>query len=187
MVGFSAVAEDYIPRIAPEVSYIDGPAGDIPNVQVDGYRTSSSEGILISDGMELCFHSKSLPTARLVWHCPFVAVYTSKDGTLNGPDFMEYALIRFDGENWEAAEGVENKLIVVKNDGFTGWDVWKVMNRIGFDCKVSFKRSGNTITVTTENGGISIKNITTIGEEQKDVYVALTGDQCAITNIRIKR
>lgn len=183
----TAVADDYIPRIAPEVSYIEEPAGDIPNVQVDGYRTSSSEGILISDGMELCFHSKSLPTARLVWHCPFVAVYTSKDGTLNGPDFMEYALIRFDGENWEAAEGVENKLIVVKNDAFTGWDVWKVMNRIGFDCKVSFKRSGNTITVTTENGGISIKNITTIGEEQKDVYVALTGDQCAITNIRIKR
>ncbi|MBO4532770.1 MAG: HD domain-containing protein [Treponema sp.] len=183
----SAVTEDYIPRIAPEVSYITEPAGDIPNVQVDGYRTAAAEGILISDGMELSFHSKSLPTARLVWHCPFLAVYSSKDGKLNGPDFMEYALIRFDGENWEAADGVENKLVVVKNDGFTGWDVWKVMNRIGFDSKVFIQRKANVITVTTENGGISIKNTTTLDQDIKDVYVALTGDQCALTNIRIKR
>ena len=181
----TVVTEDYIPRIAPEISYIQGPVGDIPNVQVDSYRTASSEGIPIIDNMQLSFHAQSLPTARLVWHCPFLAVYSSKDGTINGPGFKEYALIRFDGENWDAGEGVDNKLIVNKNDAFTGWDVWKVMNRIGFDCTVSFKRKGNTITVTTENGGISIKNITTIAEDVKDVYVALTGDQCALTNIKI--
>ena len=136
--------------------------------------------------MQLTFHTKSLPTARLVWHCPFIFLYSSKDGTINGPGFMEYALIRLDGENWDSKDGVENKLLVHKGDDFTGWDVWKVMNRIGFDCSVQISRKGNTLTVTTENGGISIKNITNLSEDSKNLYVALTGDQCALTNIRIK-
>lgn len=181
------IEPSYIPRIAEEISYIDVPAGDIPNVQVDGYRTDSSEGIPFDDEMEISFHSKSLPTARLVWHCPFVVLYTSDDATVNGPGYREFALIRFDGENWETDDRLENKMIVSKNASFTGWDVWKVMNRIGFDCTVTFKRKGNVLTVFTENGGISIKNITTLDQSVKNVYVTLTGDQCAITNIRIKK
>lgn len=181
------IEPSYIPRIAEEISYIDVPAGDIPNVQVDGYRTASTEGIPFTDEMEISFHSKSLPTARLVWHCPFVVLYTSDDKTVNGPGYREFALIRFDGENWETDDRLENKMIVSKNASFTGWDVWKVMNRIGFDCTVTFKRKGNVLTVFTENGGISIKNITTLDQSVKNVYVTLTGDQCAITNIRIKK
>ena len=177
----------YIPRIAEEISYIDVPAGDIPNIQIDGYRTACAKGIPFTDGMEISFHSKSLPTARLVWHCPFVVLYTSAYQTVNGPGYREFALIRFDGENWESDDSVKNQMIVNKNDDFTGWDVWKVMNRIGFDCTVSFKRKGNILTVLTENGGISIKNITTLDQSVKNVYVTLTGDQCAITNIRIKK
>ena len=57
----------------------------------------------------------------------FITFHTSQP--VNGPGFMEYALIRLDGENWDSDEGVENKLVVHKNDSFTGWDVWKVMNR----------------------------------------------------------
>ena len=180
------VAQNYITRIADEVSYITGPVGDLPNVQIDGYRTASSPGIPVTDDMQLTFHTKSLPSARLVWHCPFILLYSSKDGIINGPGFMEYALIRLDGENWDSKDGVENKLLVHKGDAFTGWDVWKVMNRIGFDCSVQISRKGNTLTVTTENGGISIKNITNLSEDSKNLYVALTGDQCALTNIRIK-
>ena len=181
------IDSSYIPRIAEEISYIDVPAGDIPNIQVDGYRTASTEGIPFTNEMEISFHSKSLPTARLVWHCPFVVLYTSDDATVNGPGYREFALIRFDGENWETDDRLENKMIVSKNASFTGWDVWKVMNRIGFDCTVTFKRKGNVLTVFTENGGISIKNITTLDQSVKNVYVTLTGDQCAITNIRIKK
>ena len=59
------------------------------------------------------------------------------------------------------------------------------MNKKGFDCTVRIHREENKITVTTENGGISIKSITTIKEMPPEIYVALTGDQCAITNIRI--
>jgi hypothetical protein len=39
----------------------------------------------------------------------------------------------------------------------------------------------------TENLGIAISSVTTILDDVQDVYVALTGDQCAITNIRVSR
>ena len=176
----------YIPRIAEEISYINVPAGDIPNIQVDGYRTASSEGIPITDGMQITFHSKSLPTARLVWHCPFIVIFYSDNKKIEGPGYREFALIRFDGENWESDDEVENKLIVNRSDKFEGWEGWKECNRQGIDCTVTFQRKGNKVTAFTENAGISIKNITTLDETVKDVYVSLTGDQCAITNIKIQ-
>ena len=39
----------------------------------------------------------------------------------------------------------------------------------------------------TENHGIGIESVTTILDDVDDVYVALTGDQCALTNIRVSR
>ena len=181
------IDKDYIPRIAEEISYISGPAGDIPNVQVDGYRSDATDGIPITDGMKIIFHTLSLPTARLVWHCSFIDIFCSDDKRPNGPGYKEYALIRLDGENWESNGMSENKLLVNKLDDFDGWDTWKDANKKGFDCTVRFKREGNVITTFTENMGISIKNTTKVIEEGDDVYVSLTGDQVAITNIRIIR
>ncbi len=181
------VSEDYIPRIAELISYIDGPEGDIPSVQIDGYRTAHTEGIPVKEGMEISFHTKSLPTARLVWHCAYLVLYWSADQKPTGKPYMEYALIRLDGEFWDAENVASNKMSAHKLNNFEGWESWKKANMEGFDCTVSFKRDGNKITATTENLGISIKNVTTIIEEKDEVYLTLTGDQCVITNIRIKR
>ena len=41
--------------------------------------------------------------------------------------------------------------------------------------------------MTTNNLGISIINSTIIQDHNTDIYVALTGDLCALTNIRIIR
>ncbi|MBO4904172.1 MAG: diguanylate cyclase, partial [Lachnospiraceae bacterium] len=102
-----------------------------------------------------------------------------------GDEYKEYALIRLDGENWESDDLANNKTIVDINDDFMGWDAWKEENKKGFDCTVSFQRDGNKIITTTENLGISLNVTTTIVEDIFDVYVSLTGDQCALTNIRI--
>ena len=53
------------------------------------------------------------------------------------------------------------------------------------DCKIELHREGNKITVFTENSGIAIKSITTIKADAPEIYVSLTGDQVAITNIHI--
>ena len=59
------------------------------------------------------------------------------------------------------------------------------MNKEGIDCQVTFEREGDSVTVTTENLGIFVKNVTTVLDGSKKLYAALTGDQCAITNIKI--
>ncbi len=179
------VPDDYIPRIAEEISYIDGPTGDLPNIQVDGYRYAQTDGIPIKDGMKITFHTMSLPTARLIWHCAFLDIFYSEDRRPEGETYKEYALIRLDGENWESEGTAENKLIVNLSEDFAGWDEWREKNKEGYDCTVTFKRTDHKIVTHTENLGIEIINTTTIQDEPEELYVALTGDQCAITNIRI--
>lgn len=178
---------DAIPRIAEKVSFIDGPAGDIPNIEVNGYRTTSTDGIPITDGMEITFHAFSLPTARLVWHCPFIDIFTSDDGTVTGDNYHDYTLMRLDGECWEADEDCDIDLQVIKNDDFVGWENWKAYLREGFDCTVRFEIKDDKIITRTENGGISIRNISEIRGDPPVIYACLSGDQCAITNIRIRR
>ncbi len=180
------VPEDYIPRIAEEISYINGPEGDIPNIQIDGFRSASTQGIPITDGMKITFHTMSLPTARLVWHCAFVDLFYSPDRMPYGDEYREYALIRLDGENWESQKVSRNKLIVSFEDDFDGWDEWKKANKRGYDCTVTFRRDGNKIITSTKNLGIVTKNTTTVLDPVEEVYVSLTGDQCALTNIRIE-
>ncbi len=181
------VPPDYIPRIAEKISYIGGKAGNIPNVQIDGQRTAATEGVPIDGKMKVGFHTMSLPTARLVWHCPYIVIFTSKDGKVNGEDYREYALIRLDGENNIQNPHVDNRMILNKLDEFAGWDNWKAENKKGYDCEAVIVRQGSRITTTTENFGLQIKNITTVLDDVEDLYFALTGDQCAITGINVTK
>ena len=179
---------DAIPRIAEEICYTkDQPVGDIPNLEVDGPRESSSQGIPILDGMTLTFHSMSYNTARLVWHCPYLCIFSSADGLTNGSGYREYLLLKLNGENWDSAEDADNHIDVKQTDDFVGWTKWLEKNKQGIDCTVTIKRSGNKVTMHTENLGISLHSVTTIRDGTSDLYLALTGDQCAISNIRIRR
>ena len=180
------VAQDAIPRIAEEVSYIRGcPQGDIPNVQIDGWCTSCTQGIPLTGDMKLSFHSTSLPTARLVWHCPYVRLYTSSDGKVSGEGYREFLILRLDGESWESDDHAVNETTIEHTRSFPGWDVWKETNKQGLDFEVMIRRTGSSVEMTTENLGISILNRTTILDEVDDLYVALTGDQVAITEIHV--
>ena len=180
------VEPDCIPRIAEEISYIrDCPQDDVPNVQVNHWRSAATRGIPVTGNMQLAFHTQSLPTARLIWHCPYVSVFTSKDGTVGGEGYCEFLLLRLDGESWESDEHAVNQVECDHTGAFDGWNTWKEKNREGFDCRVDIQREGRTITMSTENLGVRVDSVTTIKDEVSDIYVALTGDQCALTDIRI--
>ncbi len=179
------VPDDYIERIAEEISFIDGPEGDVPNLQVDGHRSASTKGIPLTDGLKLAFHTKSLPTARLIWHCPYVDIFRSKDGIVYGEGYHEYVIMRLDGENIEGSGGSENMTIVKRTDDFKGWDAWKQANKDGFDCMITFKKEGNKINMITDNYGLYLLGTCVVTDGGDNLYVALTGDQCAITDIRI--
>ena len=66
--------------------------GDIPNIQINGYRAESTKGVPVRDGMKIVFHTMSFPTARLVWHCSTCVIFSSDDGTVKGPNYKEFAL-----------------------------------------------------------------------------------------------
>jgi len=177
-----------IPRIAEEISYIKGcPEGDVKNIQVDSWRSESTEGIPVGKGMTLKFHTMSFPTARLVWNCPYVSIFTSSDGKVNGNNYREYMLLRLDGESWESDKHVDNKISVVRTPEFESWDVWMEKNRQGLDCTVTIKREKNRITMETVNLGLSIKVETVIRDDIKEAYASITGDQCAVTDIHVQR
>ncbi len=178
--------EEYIPRIAEEISYIHGcPEGDLPNLQIDGWRSRTTKGIPVTDSLRITFHAQSLPTARLIWHCPFITLFTSEDGTADGPGFREFLLLRLDGENWESDKHAENEVHIDHTRDFPGWNAWKEVNRNGMDCTVTIRRDGSRVTMETNNLGIAIDTITTIMDDVSELFVALTGDQCALTDIRI--
>ena len=181
------ISEDYIPRIAERISFIkDCPQGDIPNVQIDRWRSAATKAIPVDGDIRIRFHATSLPTARLVWHCPFVCVYTSEDHKINGKGFREFAFIRLDGENWESDANATNQVVINRSSEFPGWNEWKTIFRNGIDCEVSIMREGNQVIVFTNNLGIAIRCTTTIHDDVEHIYAALTGDQCTITNIRIE-
>ena len=178
------IDKDAIPRIAEEISYIRGcPEGDVPNVQVNRWRSSSTEGMKLTGNMKLTFHGRSLPTARLVWHCPYISLYTSKDGKVNGEGYREFLLLRLDGESWDSDTHARNEARIEHTHAFPGWNVWKDANRQGIDWEVLIRRDANSVEMETETLGILIINKTTIMDEVDDLYVALTGDQVALTDI----
>ena len=182
------VGADHIPRIAEKISFIKGcPEGDVPNVEIDGWCDESTKGIPVKDGMDLTFHSMSLPTARVVWHCPFIKVFSSDDGLVNGKNYREYMLLRIDGENREADDRIENKVQLSKSSDFKDWEYWKEKNKEGIDCKVEVRKNKNIIMMHTENLGIVIDSATTIPDNAENVYIALTGNRVAITDIHVER
>ncbi len=181
------VKEGDIKRIAEEVSFIDRIEGDIPNVQIESYRKAWTEPTPLADGLRIAFHTMSLPTANLIWHCPFILLYSSDDGKPDGTGYKEIACIRLDGENATFNGVAHNDTLVYRGEDFVSWDEWKKVNKRGYECEVDFRRRRNRILTATDNCGIRVRNTTTITDKTENIYVVITGDQCAITDIRVKQ
>ncbi|MCR4694593.1 MAG: HD domain-containing protein [Pseudobutyrivibrio sp.] len=176
--------KDFI-RIASAANYINRLEGDLPNIQIDRYRSASTEGVLIHDGLNVEFHTMSLPSANFVWNCPFVIIYSSDNGKIDGKNYLEYAMVQMNGEA-KSDSTISNNDVVVKNTReFRGWDKWKEKNKEGMECHISFRISGNTLHMAASNTDFKILNTTAFLGMPENLYFALTGDVCAITDIRI--
>ncbi len=180
-----SIDEGEIERIADEVGYIDHLEGDIPNVQVDGTLSAVTEGVEIKDDMRISFHTMSLPTANLVWHCPFVLLYYADDGKRKGKNYKEFALFSLSGESWSPQDHAENEMSLETTGEFTDWDDWKKINKKGYNATLTIHRQGGRIVISSVNYGVSVRNVTVLKDRKQKVYAALTGDQCALTDIMI--
>ena len=177
--------EEDIERIAKEITYTDHMESDIPNINIDRPRSAASEGIEIKERLRLAFHTMSLPGASLVWHCPYIVLFSSDDGTVGGPNYHEYDLIKLSGENNGTNDLAQVRFTMKKLDTFPGWEVWKEANKEGLECEISVEKKKNQIHLKTQHLGISMESTTTILDERDRIYLALTGDQVALTDIRI--
>ena len=174
-----------IERIADEISYINHIEGDIPNIQIDSARSAATDGILIEDGMRLSFKAKALPTASLAWHCPYIVIFTSDDKKVFGKNYSEIALIRFNGEMKRNKDVCDARIAVEKSGEYEDVAEWKKKSMKGYGSMVHFSRSRKKIVVSTSNLGIELRCTIELKKNIKNVYAALTGDQCALTNIMI--
>ncbi|MCR4961197.1 MAG: HD domain-containing protein [Lachnospiraceae bacterium] len=172
-------------RISDEVSYIERMESDVPNVQVDRPQSAYSDGMPVTDGIAIDFHTMSLPTASLVWHCPYVLLFSSDDGKVGGPNYRDYVLIKLNGEASPTDDDVENRFEMKKTSNFEGWDVWKRINKEGFECEVEFARKGNKVIVRSDTLGIFLEDELTLKDPKQEIYAAITGDQVALTDIRV--
>lgn len=181
------VEKNYIPRIAEKITYIDRAQGDIPNLQVDGWRTDHSQPITLEKSTEVTFHTMSLPSSRRIWHCPIVCLFTSEDGTIDGSRYKELCLIRLDGEVWSEYDDIVNSPVVSMDEHFENWNAWKQHNRDGVSCSLRVQREGNKVLMRVENSGVTTINHTTLPKGVEKVSFFFTGDQCAITDIHIQQ
>ena len=179
------VSEGDIRKIVSRITYTDRLESDLPNIQADHTRAAATAGVAVTDVVHFDFHTMSLPAAELVWHCPYIVLFYSDDGQVYGENYREYTLIKLNGEV-SGGEFAENNFKMKKTDSFAGWDEWKRKNKDGLECSVKLVRRGSKITLYTENMGIVIENTTVLHDGEKEVYAALTGDQVALTDIRIR-
>ncbi|WP_191016854.1 HD-GYP domain-containing protein [Treponema zioleckii] len=175
-----------IPRIAEKIDYTDRIESDLPNIQIDSPLASFTGGVEVKDKMVLLFHTRSLPEANLVWHCPYIVLYSSDDKKMHGKNYHEYAMIKLDGEDNGSNSFATNSFMMKKTESFKSWTDWENQNKTGYECHVEFFKEKNTVTLKTHNKGIYIQNVTTVLDGSKEIFVSLTGDQCALTDIRIR-
>ncbi len=179
--------ESDIKRIAPRQDYTDRLEGDIPNIQILGTRAVSTEGFLLKDFLRLTFRTMTLPSSDFVWNCPYIILFTSRDGKVGGDGYKEYSLVKLNGESNDGGDFADNKIEVSKDNGFRNWDKWMEDNQKGLECEAVITRKGRTIIINVEDSGVSIKNTTVIKDDlQGELYIALTGDLCVLTDIRIR-
>ena len=184
VTGEKVRSED-IPRIADHVSYIEHFESDIKNIQIDRTLSCATEGIEVKGRLNIGFHTMSLPAASLVWNCPYILIFYSDDGKVGGPEYREYNMIKLDGEDQGDGEFAKNRFIMKKTKDFPGWEIWKEKNKEGLDCEIYIEKRGNQVILKTENLGVKIENTMTVTGDASRVYVALSGDEVALTDIRI--
>lgn len=172
-------------RISDVNNYINRLEGDLPNLQIDRFRSGTTIGTAITDGLNCEFHTMSLPSANFIWNCPYVVIFSADDGLVDGENYLEYALIQMIGETKSETTIATNDVVVKKTREFKNWDQWKEQSKKGMECHISFRIMGDTLEMAVENPYFRIKNTTMFLAMPDKLYFALTGDECAITDIRI--
>ena len=175
-----------IDPVVEKRTFIPTTIGDIPNIDCSGWWVQHSDGIQVTETpVRVRFHSISYPSAKETWHAPIVVLYSALDETVNGVAYKEFSVIRSDTEGWKT----DCDQFAVKDsrtEDFTNWENWLAANKSGVDCSVTAYRKEDKIVIElTNNGVVTISNTLIPYGNDLPIFISLSGELCAITNIRI--
>lgn len=162
--------------------------GDLPNLDCQGWWTAHSEGIEITEEpMTITFDSISYPQAKESWHAPLLVLFSALDKSVNGIAYTEYSVTRSDGYGWkESADDFSREEEFAED--WKSWEDWLSKNKEGVKCTVTAVRRQDTILLTQENSGVKVNSYVDIPVSiGLPVCLALSGELCFISNIKIKK
>ena len=185
-----AVAKDALIPVTYRETDIDQTVGDIPNVNCTGWWTAHSDGILIDETpVKIKYNTISYINASSNWNTPITVVYSAFDQCVEGVAYSEFSVTRSDGYGWISAGAVSYNYENTFSEDWKDWPDWLKKNKAGlYDCEIVAVRDADSIIVTQTNGGVTVKSVTQIPISNRfPVYLSLTGELCALSNIRIER
>ena len=168
-------------------SFILSTVGDIPNVDCSGWWLEHSDGIMLTDvPQKITYHTISYPRAKEVWHAPLVVVFSSLDKLVNGVAYTEYSVTRNDGFGWKTdASAFECSSELDATYGSA--EKWLATNKAGVECTLTAYREENVVFLKQECAGLTVSSrISLPFTTDLPVCVSLSGELCAISNIRIE-
>lgn len=183
-----AIGPGYIEPVVETKTFIPTEEGDIPNIDCSGWWLQHSDGILVtSEPVHVTYHSISYPQAKESWHAPLIVLFSSMDQLVNGVAYTEYSITRNDGYGW-ITDGGGYASRDSHTDEFITWLDWLGKNKEGVECKLTAYRKDDMVIIEQENSGVKVISHTIIPYSNTlPVFISLSGELCAITNIRISR
>lgn len=121
-----------------------------------------------------------------VWCAPAAVLFTSTDGTVLGPEYEELGIVMSAGYSWRSGSAISEDSVLTKNAAFTSWEDWTRKNHEGheFTIETSWEEAVIDVRISNEMMTFDAK-FNMPFDYDKPVYVALTGEQCDISNISV--
>lgn len=155
----------------------------------DEFRKASSEGWEVNEyPSELSFLAQSNAEATMTDECPTIVLFYSDDCRLSKnpdgtdpKDYREFGGISADGSVWSS----EAQLMQFSDTRSNSTDDSKVLKcfKNGFEEDVTLERIGDHVQVTVYLGNYSLKALFVLPEDSYKVYAAITGKNCAVSDI----
>lgn len=152
----------------------------LDDLTCEGHWTNWSQGVEITEkGITITMDAKTINGAAANWNAPQYIVYTNDTNVMFGDNYVQYYHERGDIFGWDAT-GAATVINALQND----WSIYLAKLAAGTKVTIQAIRVGDNVTVTMNCAG-AISKVTMPVAADKPAYLSLSGEQCAMTNIKV--
>ena len=156
----------------------------IDDLTCGAFWSAHTKGIEVTtEGITITMTAKKAAPSANNYEAPVWIAFSSDNQLVNGENYAEYWVQRSDIYGWAGGAGNADNTVAV--NGFSGtWDIYNQKLADGTQVTIYAIRTGDTITVSMECAGMHSK-VTLPVAADKPAYLALTGEQCTMTGIKV--